>query len=666
MTHTLPMKRYVLRRDTSPSTPRIDYEKELNAAQLEVVMCEGGPILVIAGAGSGKTRVVTYRVARLLERNITPSNILLLTFTNKAAREMLHRVEHLVKIDTRFLWGGTFHHIGNLVLRQYAELVGFKRNFTILDNEDAKDMIELVIKEANIDKKERRFPKGTVLKEIFSYAINTMEDIEETVKERTPYFYDIYDEISSVYTRYREKKRITNAMDFDDLLFYWHKVLSEQEHLRTLYATTFPHILVDEYQDTNKIQAEIVNFMGLINRNVMVVGDDAQSIYSFRGANFQNILDFPNTYSEAKIFKLETNYRSTPEILGLANNSISQNKNQFHKVLRSIRAEGAAPVVAPSRDSVQQAEFIAQRILELRDLGIQLNHIAILYRAHYHSMELQMELTRRDIPFEIRSGLRFFEQAHVKDVISFLRIMANPHDEISWSRALRLFPRIGKKTAERLYEYVKACSDPFDPFISKKIADKFKHLHQENIETWSKLFQELSGLREQEAPSDMISAVLSSGYIDYLKYNYENYDSRLEDINQLMNFSTRYHSLESFLSELSLMSGISGEEVTAADREDERVILSTIHQAKGLEWKAVFVIWCAEGRFPNPRAIEDGGLEEERRLFYVAATRAMDELYLCYPLLAFDKQIGQIILRPSRFISELDGGSYEEWRIADY
>lgn len=660
------MKRYTLHRDTSPKTPLIEYEKELNKEQLDVVLSGNGPILVIAGAGSGKTRVVTYRVARLLEMGISPNNILLLTFTNKAAREMLHRVEHLVKTDTRYIYGGTFHHIGNMILRRHSDLFGFTRNFTILDNEDAKDLIELAVKASKIDKKERRFPKGTVLKEIFSYSINTMKNVEEGIKERFPYFFDLIDEISMIHKKYIEKKKITNSMDFDDLLFYWHKMLLENEELRKFYAIAFPHILVDEYQDTNKIQAEIVDFMGLINRNVMVVGDDAQSIYSFRGANFENILEFPKKYEEAKVFKLETNYRSTPEILKLANNTISINQKQFSKELRSIRKSGIIPVVTNLRDVLQQAEFVAQRVLELRDEGVPLNDIAVLYRAHYHSMELQMEFTRRDIPYEIRSGLRFFEQAHIKDVVSFLRVMVNASDEISWKRMLKIFPRVGKRTADYIYEYIKSTENPVDEFVSKRVGDKFKNVLKENVEIWSRLFKELQGLHEADALSDMISAVLKHGYAEYLKSNYPNYDSRLEDIGQLIDFSSKYNDLESFLSELSLMSGVSGEEIVAAGREDEKVILSTVHQAKGLEWKVVFIIWCAEGRFPNPKAVDEGNIEEERRLFYVATTRAMDELYLCYPLLIFDRQIGHIIMKPSRFISELNGSTYDEWQVSDY
>ena len=657
------MKKYILHGEVAPGKLLLDYEKELNEEQLKVVTAADGPILVIAGAGSGKTRVVTYRVAHLLERGVSPHAILLLTFTNKAAREMLHRIERLIKMDTHYIWGGTFHHIGNLILRQNSRRVGYSPNFVILDTEDAKDLIDLVTKEAKIDTKERRFPKGQVLKEIFSYSVNTLTSLEETVELKYPYFMDILEQIVIIQKGYEEKKKASNAMDFDDLLYYWHRILGEDESLRKQYATTFSHILVDEYQDTNRIQAEIVDFMGLINRNVTVVGDDAQSVYSFRGANFRNILEFPKRYPEARVFRLETNYRSTPEILDLANHSISHNTRQFEKNLRAVKVSGVIPVVTSLRDVLQQSEFVAQRILELRDEGVPLSEIAVLYRAHYHSMELQMELTRRDIPFEIRSGLRFFEQAHIKDVVAFLRVMINPADEISWKRILKMFPGIGKKTADRMYEYIKSSADPVALFVNREIGSQFKALQPQNVERLSKLFGELEGLQHYEALSDMISTVLKNGYMEYLRTNYPNHENRLEDISQLMNFATGYDSLVNFLSELSLMSGVSGEEVVEAGREDEKVVLTTIHQAKGLEWRVVFLIWCAEGRFPNPKAVEEGETEEERRLFYVAATRAMDQLYLCYPLMVFDRQMGSVILRPSRFIAELKSRHYEEWQV---
>ncbi len=659
------MKKYFIHRETVSKTSITEYDKELNEEQLNVVMHENGPILVIAGAGSGKTRVVTYRVARLLEKGISPKNIMLLTFTNKAAREMLRRVEQLLKIDTRFIWGGTFHHIGNMILRQHANLLGFNKNFTILDNEDAKDLIDVVIKEAKIDKKEKFFPKASLIKDIFSYAINTMESIENVLFERFPFFLSLKKELSTIHKLYTEKKKNINAMDFDDLLYYWHKLLEENKDLREYYSGVFSHILVDEYQDTNRIQGEIVDFMGMLNRNIMVVGDDAQSIYSFRGANFKNIMEFPKKYPDAKIYKLETNYRSTPEILNLANTSISHNKMQFTKNLKSIKNHGHKPVLTHLRDVMQQAEFVAQRILELRDEGIPLEDIAVLYRAHYQSMEIQMELTKRDIPFEIRSGLRFFEQAHIKDVVSFLRVMVNNKDELSWKRLLNLFPKIGKRTAEYIFDFIKTQDNPLDLFVTKKIGEALKKIPKDNIMLWSRLFRELTTLYEKEAIGDMISCVLKYGYTEYLKYNYPNFESRLEDIGQLINFSTKYQSLETFLNELSLMSGISGEDIITADRNDERVILSTIHQAKGLEWRVVFLVWCAEGRFPNPKSVEEGNIEEERRLFYVATTRAMDELYLCYPLIAYDKQAGHIILKPSRFITELKRNTYEEWQVSN-
>jgi DNA helicase II / ATP-dependent DNA helicase PcrA len=660
------MKKYTIHKDSAPRKSLLDYENELNDEQLKVVTAPDGPILVIAGAGSGKTRVVTYRVVHLLERGVSPQAILLLTFTNKAAREMLRRVEHLIKIDTRYMWGGTFHHIANLILRQNGKQIGFTPSFTILDNEDAKDIVELAIRDAKIDPRERRFPKGQVLKEVFSYAINTLEDVEATVKTRFPHFMEIIDEVVTVQEGYTRRKREANAMDFDDLLYYWHSLLAQDEALRKQYATVFSHILVDEYQDTNRIQAEIVDFMGSINRNVTVVGDDAQSIYSFRGANFRNILEFPKRYSDARVYRLETNYRSTPEILDLANNAISHNEHQFEKNLKAVKTTGVVPVLTAVRDVIQQAEFVAQRILELRDEGVHLSEIAVLYRAHYHCMEVQMELTRRDIPFEIRSGLRFFEQAHIKDVIAFLRVMVNAKDEVSWKRIFKMFPRIGKKTADRIYDYVKSFQNPLPLFVDKKIGEKFGSLQKETVNTWSKLFTELEELQKYDAPGDMISSVLKHGYLEYLKFTYPNHENRLEDIAQLINFSTEYHSLVDFLSELSLMSGVSGEEVVAAEGEEqEKVVLSTIHQAKGLEWKAVFVIWCAEGRFPNPKAVEEGETEEERRLFYVAATRAMDELYLCYPLLQFDRQMGHIILKPSRFVAELKSGLYDEWQVGE-
>ena len=693
------MKKYTIKRDVSERKPLLDYEKELNKEQLEAVFAPDGPILVIAGAGSGKTRVVTYRVARLLERGVSPNSILLLTFTNKAAREMLHRVEHLLKIDTRYIWGGTFHHIGNLILRHHSKLVDFKGNFTILDNEDAKDLIEVVTKEAKLDSKERRFPKGQVLREVFSYAVNTMDTVEETVRERFPYLLDIVDEIEFLQKRYVDKKRSVNAMDFDDLLALWHRVLAENEELRRHYASVFSHILVDEYQDTNRIQAEIVDFMGRINRNVVVVGDDAQSIYSFRGADFQNILEFPTRYPEARVFRLETNYRSTPEVLRLANCSIARNTKQFEKNLRAVRGSGLVPVLAPLRDVLQQAEFVAQRILELRDEGVPLREIAVLYRAHYHSMELQMELTRRDIPFEVRSGLRFFEQAHIKDVTAWLKLVVNPRDELSFKRLVQLLPGIGGKGADKLWKafqtqvedgksrVVDRAPGPKPEVRSPKpdasspasglrpLASGLQacaaDVPKKAAAAWGQFTATMAQLEAGDVRTDsskMICLAIEAGYEDYLKENYANYRSRLEDLEQLAVFARQFETVADFLAQLALLTNVEAEDDRPAARDDERLRLSTVHQAKGLEFDVVFVIMLCDGLFPSARSLEaDAGEEEERRLLYVAITRARNELYLAYPLIrATPGGAGDILQRPSRFLDEIPKELIEEWNLRNY
>ena len=394
------VRKYTLKTPAKPAKQyRVRYEDELNSEQLEVVHAGEGPLLVIAGAGSGKTRTLTYRVSRLIEDGVDPSDILLLTFTNKAAREMLSRVEQLVTIDTRRIWGGTFHSMGNRLLRRYAEPLGYRSNFSILDDEDAKEMMESAISSLGIKTLEKRFPKGDVLLDIYSFVINTRTPLELHLEENFPHFAIYRDEIVNVFRRYKERKREANAMDFDDLLVNWRVLLEDHAELSEGLKRKFRYILVDEYQDTNRIQAEIVDGMASVRRNVMVVGDDAQSIYSFRGASFENILTFPLRFPDTQIFKLETNYRSTRQILGLANSAIAQNRYQFRKELQAVRGDGPDPAVVGVDDVFEQANFVAQRILELRDEGEKLDEIAVLYRSHYQSLELQMELTRRNIPY---------------------------------------------------------------------------------------------------------------------------------------------------------------------------------------------------------------------------------------------------------------------------
>ena len=595
----------------------IDYDKELNTEQLRVVMEEGGPLLVIAGAGSGKTRTLTYRVARLMESGVPPERILLATFTNKAARSMLTRVETLIGRAIGGLWGGTFHHCAHLTLRTHAPRLEYTRNFSILDSEDARQLINTCIAEIGIDAKADKFPRGDVIGDMISLAVNTEASFLDVIASRYPFFSHRAEEITAVATRYRKRKKELDMMDFDDLLFNWRELLIKFPEVREAYAGRFLQVLVDEYQDTNKLQAEIMDLLASGHRNLMVVGDDSQSIYSFRGANYENIMHFPDRYPDCRIFKLETNYRSTPEILHLANLSITNNENQFQKTLRAVRERGLRPVLVPARNVLQQADFVAQRIIELHRSGIPLGEMAVIYRAHYHSMEIQMELTRRGIPFEIRSGIRFFEQAHIKDVTGYLRILVNPRDEIAWKRVLGLYAKIGRVTADKVWCYVSALSDPHAAVLTKDFKGCSTKGAVPGLSRFQETFCTLHG-SGSTSPPELIDIILKNGYRDLLREKYADAASREEDLLQLANFSSRFSTLEDFLSELALLTGITEESRPEGSVEDS-VVLSSIHQAKGLEWMAVFMVWCSEGMIPLARALkEPGGEEEERRLFYVA------------------------------------------------
>ena len=462
------VQKYTLKTHSYKENFTVNYQQELNPEQLEVVMSGDGPILVIAGAGSGKTRTITYRVARLIESGINPSRILLVTFTNKAAKEMLHRVELLISLNIRKLWGGTFHHIANRILRSQAHVLGCDNNFSILDQQDSKELLNACVADLGFKTKEKRFPQGDILQDIISLSVNTQNKMDDIIVERYPFFYELTDEIKKVALHYQKRKKKSNLMDFDDLLLNWLTLLSDHSNMREYYSQKFQHILVDEYQDTNRIQSDIIDLLSQGHKNVMVVGDDSQSIYSFRGANFANIIEFPKRYPDVRIYKLETNYRSVPEILNLANTSIINNQYQFQKNLRAIRESGLQPVLVPFNDVMQQASFVAQRILELRDEGRSLNEMAVLYRAHYHSMELQMELTRRGIPFEVRSGLRFFEQAHIKDITSYLKVIVNPSDELAWKRIAKLLPKIGNATAHKIWNILSSSTSPLKSMNSER------------------------------------------------------------------------------------------------------------------------------------------------------------------------------------------------------
>ena len=697
------VRHYKLTAPTPKKQYRVPYEQELNSEQLDVVMAGEGPLLVIAGAGSGKTRALTYRVSRLIEDGVDPSEILLLTFTNKASREMLSRVEQLVTTDTRRLWGGTFHSMGNRLLRRYAELLGYKPNFSILDEEDAKEMMTSAVSSVTtIDTLAKRFPKGDVLLDIYSTLMNTRVSIETHLEQNYPFFSDYIEDMWEVFRRYAQRKREANVMDFDDLLINWKRVLDNFPDAAEGLKRKFRHILVDEYQDTNKLQAEIVDAMAEVRRNVMVVGDDAQSIYSFRGASFENILTFPQRFPDCHIFRLETNYRSSPQILALANESIRRNRYQFPKELRATREGGPEPAMVGVDDVFVQASFVAQRILELRDEGESLGDIAVLYRSHYQSLELQMELARRNIPYEIRSGVRFFEQAHIKDVLAYLKITTNSRDELSWKRALKLYPKVGEKTAAELWARIGNQPDPLRAFFSVA-GGEGKRGVAASLASFKRVLEMIGGDAMKKNPSASISVIVEQTYAEYARAKFPNAQARLDDLEQLSQYALRYSDVDEFLTDLAMANPMSGEDVAVVGPEDERVVLSSIHQAKGLEWRIVFVIWLADGRFPSLRGMKsativhlpsadapitipgieeaalvpadetpDGvrtpelvipGEEEERRLFYVAVTRARHELYLVFPILARDRMQMDVLMEPSRFVRELPEALYEKWVI---
>ncbi len=661
----------------SPNEP-IDYAKELNPQQLEAVQSLMGPALVIAGAGSGKTRTLTYRVAYLIENDISPENILLLTFTNKAAREMLERVEDVSPGSTIGIWGGTFHSIGARILRRHAEKIGYQPSFTILDSDDQKTVIAKVIKENHLAKKAEeasgeKFPKPQVVGGIFSLAANMDVTVKELLAEQYAFFEETDASILRAHKLYSEKKLESNVMDFDDLLVNFRKLLRDNDDIREYYQSQFQFILVDEYQDTNAVQGEIIDMLARAHHNVMVVGDDAQSIYSWRGADFRNILEFPERYKEAKVYKIETNYRSRPEILELANEAITANTEQFPKELVSAReSKGMKPALIPLYDPSIQARVVAQRIRQLRDEGVPYDEMAVLYRSHFQSMEVQMQLTTEGIPFVITSGLRFFEQAHVKDVASFMRFIHNPRDPSSFERMCGMLPGIGPASAGKLFnqwiDHLAATGDRM-PESFEELMEDWK-VPARSRAAWEQLLvvlDEMAGGDDKATPEQMIFSVREGIYDDFMRSAFDNPETRKQDLEQFQNFAEGFSDLGDFLEQMALLGGSEGDPRQDRRRSDEpSVTLSSVHQAKGLEWKAVFVIWLADGMFPNKRAIDEGGLdslEEERRLFYVAVTRAKDELYLLYPEMWPRARGADPFQVPSRFLGDFSADLVEEWKV---
>lgn len=648
------MKRYTLQPFSSQAA--IEYEKNLNPQQLKVVMQADGPSLVLAGAGSGKTRVLIYRLAYLLDKGVRPENILLMTFTNRAANEMINRAELLLKSSLPRLWAGTFHHIGNITLRKEAEFIGYSPNFTIVDKEDAHDLLEDCMEELGLYKKTKMFPKKNILYNIYTLAVNSLESIEQTISRFHPHLEEYTQDVKKILHHYQKKKQNANIMDFADLLSKWYGLL-EDTVIGAKYSSLFHYILVDEYQDTNKLQFEIIQRLSRQHNNVLVVGDDAQSIYSFRAADINNILDFPKKFEGTRIFKLEINYRSNPPILKLANDIIRHNINQFPKTLKPLKTGGEIPAVVTTKDVYQQARFIGQRIVELTREGIPINEIAVLFRSRFQALEVEMELLKRNIPYIIRGGLRFFEQAHIKDVLSYLKILTNGKDELSFKRAVCLHSGIGRNYAYKIWELFRK-NQPEMGSIEKELPKRQR-------EGFLEFAQLLEKLKKTKNPVSALNEILKS-YKRYCYLSFDNADERIMDLEELTKMAANYNNIRQFLLDLGAFEDFKGETRLSASERQEALVLSTIHQAKGLEWEVVFLIGFCDYEFPNPKALgTEGMLEEERRLFYVAATRTKSLFYMTYPQTKYAFRNGAIICRPSQFLYELDSSTYEEIMIEE-
>jgi DNA helicase-2/ATP-dependent DNA helicase PcrA len=644
------VKRYTLRGEPRAATSnfRIPYADELNPTQLEAVTTLDGPVLVVAGAGSGKTRTLVYRVARLVESGVTPGQILLLTFTRKAAEEMLRRASGLVGGSCAQVAGGTFHSFAHQVLRRYAREIELAPSFTILDRGDSEDVIGLVRGELALDKKERRFPRKQTLGEIFSMAVNKGTTVADLVETAYPHLVEELPDLMRVYAGYTEFKNAKQLLDYDDLLVKLRDALATHAELAARLGRQYRYVMVDEYQDVNALQAEIVRLLAHAHQNVMVVGDDAQSIYAFRGADFRNILDFPKLFPGTRIITLDQNYRSTQSILDLANEVINKATERYTKNLFSLRDRGETPGLVQALTEPEQSRFVAQRILELREEGVPLQDVAVLFRSSFHSFDLELELGRRDIPFVKRGGFKFIETAHVKDVLAHLRVVANPSDAVSWNRILLLLDGVGPKKSG---EILAALAGPA-PW--ERLADvRLKGMAASEVTRLAALLTEVSRL---PTPGEQVNRVLAY-YQPVLRRVYrDDYPKRERDLEHFATIAERYRATGQLLADMALeppTDSVGG--ILAADVEDEGLVtLSTIHSAKGLEWHTVFVLWAADGRFPSMYTVgDDADLEEERRLMYVAITRAKDLLYLTYPIEMYDRGVGVVLGRPSRFLADL-------------
>ncbi|MDR3668778.1 MAG: ATP-dependent helicase [Ignavibacteriaceae bacterium] len=659
-------KKYTLKRIgiTGFDKPQIDearfvinYKEELNPAQYEAVSAVEGAYLIIAGAGTGKTRTLVYRVARLVETGYDPKSILLLTFTRKAASEMMNRASVLLDNRCSKILGGTFHSFANITLRRYAKAAGLESSFTIMDQGDTEDVINLIRTQAGFVSKEKRFPNKQTLNKVFSLSVNTGKRVEDLIEENYPHFIEQLEKILGIQKIFVDYKRKNNLLDYDELLVFLRKFLVELSSAAKSFLSSIKFVMVDEYQDTNHLQAEIVKALTQVNNNVMVVGDDSQSIYSFRGADFKNIIEFPKLFNNVKIIKLEENYRSTQDILDFANQINIAAVEKYTKTLYTRKTGGVLPNIIAASTENFQSKFVVDKILELHEEGIALKDIAVLFRSSFHSFDLEIELAKANIPFQKFGGMKFIETAHIKDILAFLRIAANPKDVVSWYRVLLLHEGIGPRTAQRIMDElstakltIKANPDSQPAFKNERLQGLFNLLY--NIHTSKAL------------PSEKLQQVLEY-YNPIFKTLYDDYNKRNKDFEIFQNISENYKSLDVLLADMAIEPIIdSVVDIEAPTKESEFLTLSTIHSAKGLEWHSVFVIHAVDGYFPSSRSAESTELlEEERRLMYVSVTRAKQNLYITFPMNLFDRQAGITLSKPSRFISELNSDLAEGFLI---
>ena len=651
-------KKYVLKKRPVIKTDyKVNYEEDLNEAQLEAVKSKDGPILVIAGAGSGKTKTLTYRVARLIEDGIKPENILLLTFTKKAAAEMLSRATIVLDNRCEKVAGGTFHSFANIILRKYSKLLGLKNNFTIMDRADCEDVINHIVGQL-FPKKEKRFPKKSTLLDIYSKSINKVTPTKQIIADEFPQFAHCEDKIIEVHKAYVAYKRENSVLDYDDLLLYIKLLLENNDGLRKRLSNEYKYIMVDEYQDTNTLQADVIRLLASEHNNIMAVGDDAQSIYSFRGANYRNILDFPRLFENTKIIKLEQNYRSTQNILKLTNEIISKAKEKYTKNLFSNIVSPQVPALICAKDTQMEADFICQRILELLDEDISLSDICVLTRNARMSYNLEIELSKRAIPYQKFGGPKFMETAHIKDVVAHLRVILNPDDVISLTRILLLLKGVGASTVNNIM-----------PIIKGDLKPDIKLLPSNKSQSLTPLFNTLGHLRDYSTtkkPEEIVSAVINY-YCPILKDKYDDFSKREKDLDHFEYLSTQYSNLEDFISDLALEPpDASVEGMYKKNSDDEALTISTIHSAKGLEWDSVFIIGAVDGRFPSAYSFNsEEEMDEELRLMYVATTRAKNNLYITYPVDMYDYSMNMVLSKPSRFLDGIPDDILERWDITE-